>query len=166
VEFVNIWTFDNLLTLELLTLKIPLYNSNGKISGIFGISQYINKFSSTKAFELGLSKRETECLFHLLEGKSNKQVAKLLNISVRTVEDYLNNVKNKLGCFSKEELIFKAIKSGILDSVRENFNALNKEIVNSKQLHSTEVNNRENVRINGKIFVSTQQSLGSSLIIP
>lgn len=55
-----------------------------------------------------LTQREKECLKHLLEGKSIKGIATTLSLSPRTVEYYLVNVKNKIGCWNKEELVSKA----------------------------------------------------------
>ena len=51
-----------------------------------------------------LSKRERECLTHLLVGRTAKEIAASLSISYRTVESYLESIKNKLGCWSKNEL--------------------------------------------------------------
>ncbi len=56
-----------------------------------------------------LSKREVECLHLTMRGKSAKQVSSELGISHRTVQEYLTNVKAKLGVASKSELIEQAI---------------------------------------------------------
>lgn len=53
---------------------------------------------------LKLSKRELECLHYLLMGKSAKETAASLKISHRTIESYIESMKNKLGCFSKSQL--------------------------------------------------------------
>ncbi len=42
-----------------------------------------------------LTKREVECLQHLIEGYTLKETAFLLNLSSRTVESYINNIKSK-----------------------------------------------------------------------
>lgn len=51
-----------------------------------------------------LSPREVECVFHFSQGKTAKEIAKILNISHRTVEDYIKNVKLKTGQSSKSAL--------------------------------------------------------------
>jgi len=51
-----------------------------------------------------LSSRERDCLRLLLRGNSAKDTATELNLSQRTVEFYLENVKNKLNCGGKREL--------------------------------------------------------------
>ncbi len=62
-----------------------------------------------------LSQREKECLFHLLQGKSYKSTAKLMQISPRTAEQYINNVKMKWLCTYKEDIFKKAIEYGYLN---------------------------------------------------
>jgi len=54
-----------------------------------------------------LSKREKEVLELVLQGKSNKQIALSLAISVRTVEFHLKNVFAKFQVTSRIELILK-----------------------------------------------------------
>jgi DNA-binding CsgD family transcriptional regulator len=58
-----------------------------------------------------LSRREVECVEYLVRGKSLKGIGKILGLSHRTVEFYLDNIKTKLSIHSKEELIDKAIGS-------------------------------------------------------
>lgn len=52
-----------------------------------------------------LSNRERECLMMLRQGYSVKKIACVLNLSPRTVQHYLENTKNKLGCVSTDELL-------------------------------------------------------------
>lgn len=58
-----------------------------------------------------LSKREKEILKLFLNGYTAAQVAESLQLSRRTVESYLINLKNKLACESKSEMIIKAIEN-------------------------------------------------------
>lgn len=51
------------------------------------------------------TKREAECMALLLKGKTIHSVAIMLKISPRTVEYYIKNMKAKLGCRTKFELI-------------------------------------------------------------
>jgi len=64
--------------------------------------------------DLNLSKRESECLFYLIHGKTAKLIAKQLNISTRTVESYINNLKYKLNCETKNDIIDRSIELGIM----------------------------------------------------
>lgn len=44
-----------------------------------------------------LSKRETQCLIYSLKGKSAKEIARILYLSPRSIETYLENIKSRLG---------------------------------------------------------------------
>lgn len=54
-----------------------------------------------------LSKREIECLFYLKQGMGTKKMARLLEISPRTVESYIEALKLKLNCKSRIEVVGK-----------------------------------------------------------
>jgi LuxR family quorum-sensing system transcriptional regulator SolR len=61
-----------------------------------------------------LTRRELECFFCLLMGRTFKEIGKQLNISARTVEYYSNSLKLKLKCFRKSELIDKGVEFGLV----------------------------------------------------
>ncbi|WP_438956098.1 response regulator transcription factor [Cognatiyoonia sp.] len=61
-----------------------------------------------------LTNREQTILLELAQGKSNKQVAATLGISVRTVETHRNNIKRKLGISSTAGLTRYAMEHGVL----------------------------------------------------
>lgn len=54
-----------------------------------------------------LSKRQQQVLLGCVEGLTAAQTAKELGLSLRTVEHYLDAVKDKLGVFNKKELMIK-----------------------------------------------------------
>lgn len=54
-----------------------------------------------------LTKREKECLKLSLRGLQATQIGELLSISPRTVECYLDNIKQKFHCHTKYELLSK-----------------------------------------------------------
>lgn len=67
--------------------------------------QYKSKFSvACQNGYVLLTQRELDCLYFLLVGFSYKFVARQLNISSRTVEKYVERIKDKLGCASKDEI--------------------------------------------------------------
>lgn len=57
------------------------------------------------------TQREFDCVLGLLHGQTVKGVAVSLKLSPRTVEYYIKNVKVKLNCASRTELLGKAIRS-------------------------------------------------------
>lgn len=54
-----------------------------------------------------LSDREKQCVVLLISGKRIKEIAIELGLSPRTIESYLNNLKVKLNCRDKVELVIK-----------------------------------------------------------
>lgn len=61
-----------------------------------------------------LTGREQTVLLELAQGKSNKEVAATLDISVRTVETHRKNIKRKLGISSTAGLTRYALEHGVL----------------------------------------------------
>lgn len=61
-----------------------------------------------------LTTREQTVLLQLAQGKSNKEVALALDISVRTVETHRKNIKRKLGISSTAGLTRYAMEHGVL----------------------------------------------------
>jgi DNA-binding NarL/FixJ family response regulator len=57
-----------------------------------------------------LTAREHEVLRHIANGESNKQIARELDLSVRTVETHRLNIKRKLGIEGQAELIKFAVQ--------------------------------------------------------
>lgn len=61
-----------------------------------------------------LTDREREILQLAAEGKSNKEIAGVLNISSTTVETHRAHILQKLGLHSVPELILYAVRKGII----------------------------------------------------
>ena len=56
-----------------------------------------------------LTKRQMQCAEYLLSGMTATEIANELGLSRRTVEYYLANIKSKLKCSNKVELILKLL---------------------------------------------------------
>ncbi|MBL0161224.1 MAG: response regulator transcription factor [Bryobacterales bacterium] len=65
------------------------------------------------SYEL-LTAREREILQLVAEGKSNKDVAAMLNLSPYTVETHRANIMEKLNLHSVPELILYAVRKGVI----------------------------------------------------
>ena len=139
---------SNIGWLSMLVEKTPLINLDGNITGIycqaFDISstaffRYSQILSSTdqkiicsdkqsavyilnpELSPLPLTPRQQECVFFLIRGKTLKQIADILNLSIRTVESYVEAIKYRLNCTHKTQIIEKAISSGFLYFIPESF---------------------------------------------
>ena len=104
-------TSNHLLSLSpLVKYPIPIdmaYNqSNFEKNQNFEVSLSGNKFTLNIGEKpISLSKREWECLSGMAQGKTYKGVANTLSLSPRTVETYLNQIREKTGVASKSKLI-------------------------------------------------------------
>ena len=100
--------------IETLTQGKPFLTS--KVAGILLSHQIGNVWIGDKVDFAGphLSAREREVIQLLAEGKSNKEVATLLNLSVKTVQTHRANIMRKLNLHSLGQLIHYAIRNGII----------------------------------------------------
>ena len=62
-----------------------------------------------------LSSREREVLQLIAEGKTNKEIASLLNLSVYTVDAHRGRIMEKLNLHSTGELVRFAVRKGLID---------------------------------------------------
>ena len=65
--------------------------------------------------DAGLTPRELEILQHIVAGKSNKQIATELNLSVNTVSVHRANIMDALGIHKTAELVVYAIRNGLVN---------------------------------------------------
>ena len=64
--------------------------------------------------ESGLTARELEILQHIVGGKSNKEIAADLGLSVNTVAVHRANIMDALGIHKTAELVVYAIRNGLV----------------------------------------------------
>jgi DNA-binding NarL/FixJ family response regulator len=80
------------------------------------MEDYVRQMRERKvedSYEL-LTAREREILQLLAEGRANKDVANLLNLSLYTVETHRGNILQKLNLHSGAELILYAVRKGVI----------------------------------------------------
>jgi len=65
--------------------------------------------------ETGLTARELEVLQHIVAGKSNKEIASDLNLSVNTVSVHRANIMDRLRIHKTAELVVYAIRNGLVN---------------------------------------------------
>lgn len=129
-------------------VRLPIHNDKGEDIGVLGQvevfstnrsfgqaiqalnhidSHYGLRETSFTQYQVGeykkeyqFTQRETECLFLLLRGKTAKDIGVFLEISKRTVEQYIENIKNKMGVSTRSSVIATALESGLLDIIPKN----------------------------------------------
>jgi DNA-binding NarL/FixJ family response regulator len=72
--------------------------------------------SNNRKNGLRLTARQKQILQLLAEGKSSKEVAVALNISVKTAETHRANIMRRLDCHSVTELVRYAIRNHIIEA--------------------------------------------------
>jgi len=65
--------------------------------------------------DTALTARELEVLQHIVAGKSNKEIASELGLSVNTVSVHRANIMDRLGIHKTAELVVYAIRNGLVN---------------------------------------------------
>ena len=76
--------------------------------------RYLRQRGLQDSYDL-LTDREREVLQLLAEGRSNKDVANLLGLSVTTIETHRTNMMQKLGLHSTAEIVLYAVRKRIIN---------------------------------------------------
>ena len=79
------------------SLDYPLLESH-LVSGDSFLCDVERFYISEPNSELYLTKRELECVCWMRQGKTAEEVAIILGISKRTVEQHITSMKKKFGC--------------------------------------------------------------------
>lgn len=104
-------SLDNLAEIFVHELNNPLARISGQLEELFG---QFTLDDPRRAALLSIH-AEVERMGHLVaKGFTNKEIAKQLSLSVRTVERYSSLVMNKLGLHNRAELITYAVRKGIV----------------------------------------------------
>lgn len=119
--------------LRFMVIKTPVITKDEELVGLIGVSYIVKetsqnhlkrftkntgnilslnnnsvlKFEKMNDFEL--THRQKQCLYLLVHGKTAKEIGKRLGLSFRTIENYIEIIKNKLGVQSKSALIEKTL---------------------------------------------------------
>jgi len=106
------YAFDELETAIRTVISNKIYLSPD-ISGVL-VDNYVRQTPNpdSSAFSL-LSQREREVVQLLAEGKTAKEIADELNVSVKTVETHRTNIMGKLNIHRLAELTKYAIREGL-----------------------------------------------------
>ncbi len=73
---------------------------------------FVNRLSS-----LPITNREREVLIHLAQGKTNKQISRVLMLSPSTVRNHISSIFIKLKISNRSQATAIAIYSGLLNLV-------------------------------------------------
>ncbi|MDJ0614648.1 MAG: helix-turn-helix transcriptional regulator [Rhizobiaceae bacterium] len=82
-------------------------------SFVFDKSMEIKKVTTTQ--NNALSEREIQCLNWTAAGKTSYEIGIILDISLNTVNHYLNNASKKLNCVNRTHAVAKCVQEGIIE---------------------------------------------------
>ena len=82
----------------------------------FVVDDYVRRIATPATGHDGLTPREREIIQLLAEGKSNKETATALSVSVKTIEAHRANVMRKLRLRSATDLVRYAIRNKMVDA--------------------------------------------------
>jgi DNA-binding CsgD family transcriptional regulator len=97
-----------------LSIRRPEMASRKSLSGFLcenlrvAAAKLNSKPDNTAKFLRRLSRREQEVFPHLINGRSNSEIASLLSISTRTVEKHVSSILSKFECNSRVCLVSRA----------------------------------------------------------
>ena len=103
-----LWYFINIIKNKNMFVNESLNNNSNDSKNIENENNEIKK--ELKGEIINLTKREKQILSYLLSGKTNKEVALILDISLNTVNNHVANIYDKSGVKNRVELVNKFSK--------------------------------------------------------
>ena len=71
------------------------------------------RMEEAETYRFGLTRREAQIIGALIDGQTNKDIARTFGISECTVKNHLTNVYDKLGVYNRVELVLFAMNHGL-----------------------------------------------------
>ena len=103
-----LWYFINIIKNKNMFVNKSLNNNSNDSKNIENENNAIKK--ELKEEIINLTKREKQILSYLLSGKTNKEIALILDISLNTVNNHVANIYDKSGVKNRVELVNKFSK--------------------------------------------------------
>jgi len=92
---------------------IPATNERARISLIVGLLEPFSLVTSmpetTRMDRYQFSEREQACVTHLIQGMTDKEIARQMGISEYTVKDHLKHVREKIGAINRAGIITRVL---------------------------------------------------------
>ena len=104
-----LWYFISIIKNKNVFINENLINNSNNLKNVDKKDNTIKQESNKKDI-INLTKREKQILSYLLSGKTNKEVALILDISLNTVNNHVANIYDKSGVKNRVELVNKFSK--------------------------------------------------------
>ncbi|MDI9819795.1 MULTISPECIES: LuxR family transcriptional regulator [unclassified Legionella] len=105
IENYNLIARDLILEAKSPENRIVLPDFNDATPSTVQTRHRVRIFHKTMHVPIYLSPQQGRCLKLLMQGKSTKEIAKILGLSTRTVEHYFERIRELLGCGTNKEMI-------------------------------------------------------------
>ena len=79
------------------------------------VVEMLSGTSTPKEFYDGLTAREVEILKLIAVGQANKQIARRLDISEKTVRNHVSNMYEKLHIYDRAQAVLYAVRKGLVE---------------------------------------------------
>jgi DNA-binding NarL/FixJ family response regulator len=92
--------------------------SGGRVMASAVANRVVDMLSGTstpKEFYDGLTAREVEILKLIATGQANKQIARRLDISEKTVRNHVSNMYEKLHIYDRSQAVLYAVRKGLVE---------------------------------------------------
>jgi DNA-binding NarL/FixJ family response regulator len=103
---------------EAIVSSILAVMSGGRVMASAVANRVIDMLSGTstpKEFYDGLTAREVEILKLIAIGQANKQIARRLEISEKTVRNHVSNMYEKLHIYDRSQAVLYAVRKGLVE---------------------------------------------------
>jgi DNA-binding NarL/FixJ family response regulator len=107
---------DLVIAIEALANHKPFLTPQATEVMLSGLSGARGATADPDALKERLTSREREIVQLLSEGKSSKEAASMLGISIKTAETHRANIMRKLGIHSVSELVRYAVRNQIVEA--------------------------------------------------
>jgi DNA-binding NarL/FixJ family response regulator len=107
---------DLVIAVEALANHKPFLTPQATEVMLSGLSGARGSLDDPDALKERLTSREREIVQLLSEGKSSKEAASVLGISIKTAETHRANIMRKLGIHSVSELVRYAVRNQIVEA--------------------------------------------------
>ncbi len=104
---------DLVKAVDTVALGKPFFSPSIAEALLEDYMRFLHQRNLEDSYDL-LTDREKEILQLLAEGKANKEIASILNLSVYTVETHRSNLMQKLGLHNTAEIVLYAVRKKII----------------------------------------------------
>ena len=102
--------------IEAVAAGKTVYTDEQERVAVEGLGRMARELRETSRVAASLTEREVDVLRLLAKGLSNRQAARALGVSPKTIESHISNLHRKLGTKTRVETVGRALALGLVES--------------------------------------------------